>query len=428
VRQPLLFVGDVHLGRSSYRLAAAGLDPSLLGPAEAWRRVVRYATSHDVQAVVLAGDLVDQDKDRFEAWGHLQRGVEALISSGVRVLGVAGNHDHIALPRLADRIGDFALLGAGATWELAELDGVDLVGWSFPTRHHRDSPLASPGLSEALDARRADALTIGVLHADLDASGSPYASVRRAELAALPVAAWFLGHIHQPQGLGGHPPLGYLGSLVGLDRGETGARGPWLVRPESASTLTVEQLALGPVYWTEVDVDLSELSLGADAHDLVHSAIESGIADAAAGNPWLADGDFDAVGCSVSFTGRVDRREAVRTFIEKLKPDELVFETRGRRWAVVHMSDRTHPRRDLHALEAERTPLGQIAGLVAALDAGGRAAIPAEVLAAVESFDPAPWSGDLDRDPLPNLVEVVRAAGLRLIDQLLAQSPRDGGP
>ena len=425
MHRPILFVGDVHLGRSPYRLVGAGLDPSRLGPGEAWGRVVQYAITQRVQAVVLAGDLVDQDKDRFEAWGHLQRGVERLVGAGVRVLGVAGNHDHIALPRLADRIDAFELLGQGASWQRAELDGVDVLGWSFPTRHHRESPLASPGLHEVLGERRPDALTLGVLHADLDAGSSPYAPVRRAALEALPVDAWFLGHIHQPTRGGGDWRVGYLGSLVGLDRGESGARGPWLVTPTSAGTMTVEQLALGPVHWVEMEVDLSDLHLADDAHDQLHATLHSCIAEAAGRDPWLADGDFDAVGCSVAFTGRVHSRDPVRSFLAERKPDELVFEAGGRRWAVVHLSDRTRPRRDLRALAAERTPLGLLAELMAVLDHRGRDALPPEVLAAVEAFDPAPWSTDLERDPTPDAVAVVRAAGLHLVDQLLAQRDSD---
>ena len=193
--RPVLFVGDIHLGRSPHRLAKADLDPSALNPACAWRRVVRYAIDQGVQAVVLAGDVVDQDKDRFEAFGHLQRGVADLVAAGVQTIGVAGNHDHIALPRLAERIPSFHLLGRGGSWERRQLEGVDLIGWSFPSRHHHADPLDSPGLDAAITNRRTDALAVGVLHGDLDAGKSAYAPVRSEALARRDVSAWFLGHI-----------------------------------------------------------------------------------------------------------------------------------------------------------------------------------------------------------------------------------------
>lgn len=419
--RPLLFVGDIHLGRSPHRLEAAGLDPSQLDPAEAWRRVVRYAVCNDVQAVVLAGDVVDQDKDRFEAWAHLKRGVSELVAAGVRVLGVAGNHDHIALPRLATRIEDFTLLGRGGIWERVELDGVDLVGWSFPARHHSGNPLFSLGLDEALANCRPEALTIGVFHGHLDAGDSSYAPVRRVDLAARSVAAWFLGHIHIPDDLCSERPIGYLGSLVGLDRGETGSRGPWLITPTSASRLTARHLPLGPVYWTDIDVDVSELRLDADASDTLHSALESRIAQVAQGIDWLDAGDFSAVGCSVRFTGRSDERSRIHAFIDDRQCSELVFESRGMRWAVVHMSDHTRPARDLPALAAERTPLGQLAQLVVAIDTDGLDALPDSIRSVFERFDPLPWAADLERDPLPDQLAVTRSAALQLLDHLLLQ-------
>jgi len=419
--RPVLFVGDIHLGRSPHRLAAAGLDASKLDPAEAWLRVVRYAIRNDVQAVVLAGDVVDRDKDRFEAWGHLQRGVADLVDAGIRTLGVAGNHDHIALPRLAARIESFKLIGRGATWERVELEGIDLFGWSFPTRHHSDDPLISPGLAEAIAGRRPDALGVGVLHGDLDVRSSVYAPVRGADLAKQPLAAWFMGHVHQPNDLTTERPIGYLGSLVGLDRGEVGPRGPWLVTPTSASSLTAKQVPLGPVLWNKLEVNLADLVLTDDAQDIVHSAIEAAIARAAQGDDWLQEGDFSAVGCSVKFTGRIENRSCVARFIEQRSGTELVFETGKAQWVVVAMADETQPLRDLGALAAERTPLGRMADLVINLDARGQEAIPESVTTAVAGFEAGPWSADLERDPLPESVALTRSVALKIIDQLLAQ-------
>ena len=416
---PILFVGDIHLGRSPHRLAAAGLSTDALGPDEAWRRVVRTCRQGGVQAVVLAGDVVDQDKDRFEAWGHLHAGVQTLVAEGVEVIAVAGNHDHFALPRLADRIDPFRLLGRGGEWERLELDGVDLVGWSFPQRHHRQDPLAAPGLREAVEGLRPGALSIGVLHGDLDTPGSLYAPVRRVDLEGHPLDAWFLGHIHQPHDLTRQRPVGYLGSLVGLDRGETGRRGPWLVTPTSAGTLDVEQLPLGPVYWTELSVNLSQVDLAAP-DDALHAEIAASVAGASS-EPWLQDGDFQAVGCTVRFEGETDARPAVQSFLRDRGPHELVFERRGLPWAVVRLLDGTRPRRDLAALGELRTPVGALARMLCALERDGVESLPREIREPLRAFGPAPWMADIEEHPLPEDAVVVRAAALDLLEQLLAQ-------
>ena len=119
----LLFVGDIHLGRRPTRLPdeLAGLRPADLGPAAAWSATVAHALAERVDAVVLAGDVVESLGDRFEAYGHLQGGVARLTEAGIPVIGVAGNHDVLALPHLAQQVPGFQLLGAGGTWAHADV-------------------------------------------------------------------------------------------------------------------------------------------------------------------------------------------------------------------------------------------------------------------------------------------------------------------
>ncbi|RMH04428.1 MAG: hypothetical protein D6702_03315 [Planctomycetota bacterium] len=203
MRARLLFVGDLHLGRRSgilpESLLERGLRPADLGPAAAWRLCCEQAIAEKVDAVVLAGDVVESREDRIEGWSQLEAGVGRLVAAGIPVVGVAGNHDGLVLPALADRIEGFRLLGRGGRWETIELVGPGgpfrLLGWSFPDQYVTASPLEDlPG--DFLG----DGPLLGVLHADLDQAGSRYAPVTRAALEATPVDAWFLGHVHAPSG------------------------------------------------------------------------------------------------------------------------------------------------------------------------------------------------------------------------------------
>ena len=413
--RPLLMVGDIHLGRSPHRLEQAGLDARRLGPDEAWRRLVRHARDQAVQAVVLAGDVVDRDQDRFEAYGLLERGVSELVQAGVRVLGVAGNHDHLALPRLDARLSAFTLLGPGATWQRAALEGLDLLGWSFPARHHAHSPLHSSGLEEALDEARPGLPVVGVLHADLDAGGGPYAPVARAELLRLPVSAWFLGHAHRPDPLSEHP-VGNLGSLVGLDRGEIGPRGPWLVEVEPGQGIRATHQPLGPVAWLDLEVDLSREELRAQPQDTLHAALERAVHRAAAQHPELRSRHFGAVGCSARLVGRVQGRQAIGAFLDQVEPRALRFDLAHQPWVVVSVADHTLPALDLDAMARERGPVGQLARLLT-----GAEPLPQAALTAVRGFEPAPWSAPVDSHPLPETEHTLRRAALVLLEQILEQ-------
>ena len=309
----LLCVGDIHLGRLPARLPAGLLDEikaSELGPGAAWRLAVDFALADEVDAVLLAGDVVEQEDDFYEAYGDLRRGVDRLAAAGVPVLAVSGNHDVQVLPRLADAVPGFRLLGRGGVWEVAVVAGrtgghAQVLGWSFPEQQVLTSPFAAhdlPGLDPGAGP------VIGLLHCDRDAAGSPYAPVRSVELADAPVDAWLLGHIHRPDRLAPPRPIGYLGSLTGLDPGEPGPRGPW--RLECAGPgLALEHLPLAPLRWEEVEVALGGLESAEDVHTLAVSALD-------ALHERLAAERFRprAVGCRLRFTGRTAHRpEAARS-------------------------------------------------------------------------------------------------------------------
>jgi len=378
--RPVLFVGDIHLGRTAIELPVKG-------PEEAWRRTVETAIQQRAQAVVLAGDVVDQDRDRFEALAHLDRGVRHLETAGIRVIAVSGNHDSLVLPLLADRT-NVHLLGAGGTWERLELDGLALVGWSFPTRHVRQSPLAFDGLGAALQG---GGRVIGILHADLDAQGSPYAPVRRDELLAVSeVEKWVLGHIHKPSDLRTER-VGYLGSLVGLHRNEVGTHGPWRFDGDW------EQLALGPAHWMQLDVT----ARGDDVRDAdrAHETLERAVRSAVANVPDAVD----AVGLSVRFVGEVSHVAGLRA-LAALSPEERIFHAEIP-LHVLKVEDHTRPTLDLEQLRQEASPVGRLAGALLEMDRGNV---------------PQAWLDSLPTDE-PASREALATAGWTLLRDLLAQ-------
>lgn len=254
----LLAVGDLHLGRRARRLPPSfGAHAEDLTPEAAWRGCVKLALDSQVEAVLLAGDVVERIEDRFRAYTALEAGVAELTEAGVRVLGVTGNHDVEALPRLAARLPAFELLGAGGRWERASLaDGaLGLWGWSFPERTVRSNPLASfPGRAEGGSAE------IGLIHADLDAGQSPYAPVPRADLSASGLDAWLVGHVHQPDDLTVERPMGYLGSVLGTDPGESGARGPWLVEVAGPGQVRCQPCPIAPLRFERIEVRAETVS------------------------------------------------------------------------------------------------------------------------------------------------------------------------
>jgi len=416
----LLAIGDMHLGRRPAGLPASlALDGERLGPTEAWRRTVSLAIERRVDIVALAGDLVEREDDFFEAYRELRDGVGRLAENGIAVCGVAGNHDVMVLPRLADELDHFRLLGRDGRWEAwttgPDHDGLTLHGWSFPDRQVRVSPLADGGPG------RRPGLNLGLLHCDRDAHDSPYAPVSSAQLRSAGLDGWLLGHIHRPDALTVDLPHGYLGSLSGLHPGETGPRGPWQLSIANGRLVHVEQHALAPLHWQRLDLDLSDLENPEAARSRLLErlgALEREV-DAHRVPP-------DAVGLRIRLTGRTRLAGAVRDLLES-EFDHNLSTTRERNVFLERLESRTRPPEDLHAL-AERTDhAGLLARRLLLLerdpDDPDRRALIEKLRARLRDPVEQPrWRGleALELDDR-QVAEWIAETGSRLLERLLAQ-------
>lgn len=419
----LLCVGDMHLGRVPSRLpdrlADFGLMVAELGPAAAWQKTVDAAIREGVDAVLLAGDVVEAEDDFYEAFSLLDAGVRRLLDAGIEVVAVAGNHDVLVLPRLADSLPDFKLLGRGGKWQEFSINaGVHILGWSFPTRAVYDSPLDSfPQLAEIAATR------IGLMHCDLDAGNSPYAPVRGTQLRQTPVDAWLLGHVHIPSEFEAGRPIGYLGSLVGLDPSETGSHGPWLMSIDATGRIDMQQLPLAPLRWDILPVDVSSLAVVEDIPGTVSKAITDHQSAISA-----ELGAARLVGCRIRLIGEApiglhDRAVEIQEGISDFR-----FERDGVVFFIQRIIDATRPRLDLEALSKGSEPPALLAQRLLVLDRGDGDSERRSMLAAaredLQRLHAQPqWSALGDR-PFSDayLVELLVRSGRNALQDLLCQN------
>ena len=422
----LLCVGDIHLGRQPSRLPEGVLDElraSELGPAAAWASAVDLALEAQVDAVLLAGDVVEQEDDFYEAYGDLRRGVDRLAAASIPVLAVSGNHDVQVLPRLADAVPGFRLLGRGGKWQVEEVAGRDgrqvrVLGWSFPERRVSTSPLAAHELP-ALDSDSGP--VVGLLHCDRDATGSPYAPVRSSELERAPVDAWLLGHVHKPDPLDPPRPIGYLGSLTGLDPGEDGPRGPWLLT-SNGSGVDLEQLPLAPLRWEEVDVPLDGMETAEEVHGRAVSALDA-----------LHEGIVRrrfrprAVGCRLRFIGRTAHRKEVERLLSAGDPLRAVRHREGVVYFVHDWRMAARPALDLDELAQGDDPPALVARKILVLrrpvDDPERRALLDGARQRLESLSGRRSFAAFGLAPPPDeeLQDLLERAALGALDELLAQ-------
>jgi len=419
----ILAVGDLHLGRVPSRLPADLRDGARrYGPSEVLERIVKHAIESRIDAVVLAGDVVEHDHDFFEAYRDLREKVGKLLAADIRVLAVAGNHDTVVLPRLAKQLDGFELVGQGGRWEkhtlAAGAERVTLHGWSFPQRVVTASPL------EGARLERGPGPNLGLLHCDLDQAGSRYAPVGTAELANAGLDGWLLGHVHKPSQLAASFPLGYLGSATGLHPNEHGPRGPWLISIDGGRIAAVEQVQLAPLHWEHVDVDVTGIAAPEDARDLLLARVAE--LDRRLGARAVPP---DAVGLRVRFVGRSRFRGEIERMLDEERLDDVGTGTSGRRYFVESATVATVPEIDLAALARMPSPAGLLAKRLRLLERGPddpeRAELIRKARARLDACHDRPyWQAlALDAPTDDDVAAWLRDAALRALDALLAQQP-----
>jgi len=411
-----LAAADLHLGRPIASLPEAlGDSARTLGPYGALERLVERAREERVHAVLLAGDVVDDDGAYFEVLSALQDAARRL--EGVPLLAIAGNHDAGVLPRLAQAIEGLTLLGAGGRWASHLLPTpageVEVLGWSFPRSHWPQSPFDTP--PPPRKGRR-----IGLLHGDLDAASSVYAPFTSAQLRDYPADVWLLGHVHapSPQGLGPRAPWGYLGSACGLDPTEAGPRGAWLVRCGTGG-VSAEHVELAPIAWASVRIDADQLATeGLDAA-LHRHACEA------------AD-DFEharAVGVRLTLAGEHERWKEID---KQARTEDLgqPWEHNGKSVFLDKVTCRLSAPMPLERLAQERTAAGRVAGLILALQGDGARELVEDATEAFEKLAGdrnlrVPTDGERSRPP-PDARLVLLDGARQVLSELLSQDEGRG--
>ena len=248
----LLLSADLHLGRKSSRVGERSSHTAIA----CWDRMVTYAIEQNVNAVLLAGDVVEQRNKRFESYGPLNAGVLRLSAAGITTIAVSGNHDFDVLPPLVDSIDAdmFFLLGRNG-WESRVFTFGDqrlqIDGWSFPDKRVSINPLDSYS-TEDNDVD----LHLGMVHGDLDASNSKYAPITAESLSKTKVSGWLLGHIHKPELRNADQPWSlYPGSPQAFDPGEAGIHGVWLL--DTAQNSEPQLVPFSSICYSSFEIDIT---------------------------------------------------------------------------------------------------------------------------------------------------------------------------
>jgi len=362
----ILATADIHIGRRPSKLPDVA-QAQRFSCARMWQEtIVKRAIREKVDLVALTGDVVHHDNRYFEATGPLERGLRRLADANIPTYAVAGNHDFDVFPRLVDAIGGehFHFLGAGGAWEEAIFESPDgrklrIHGWSFSRAHEPNSPLARYDL-----AADPETPTLGLLHADLDATDSRYGPVSRADLESRSVTIWLLGHVHAPQfhPAAAGPAILYPGSPQAMDPGETGVHGPWLVEIDGPHQVVARPLGMSRVRYEQLAVDLDGVETQEDFQARVNTECRRLLGEVAEG-----DGPPERLVLRLEMVGRTAVCGQIDTWAEPLL-EEFDPSAGDVTASIDKVANNTRPEIDLEELAKRHDPPGVLAGLLVRLE------------------------------------------------------------
>lgn len=223
----------------------------------ALKRLTKAAIDHQVDFVILAGDIFDGEDRSLRAQSRFRAEMNKLAEQQIPVFVIHGNHDHLngswIQLDMPENIYFF-----DSSVEMKELrtirgDKVHLYGFSYPTRHVYEKKIDQYNKMEPADFH------IGILHGNEGgrADHDNYAPFTIKELQEKEFDYWALGHIHKRAILSETPPIIYPGNIQGRNRKETGMKGCYLVTLNELEQ-KLEFVETSDCLWEEAVVEAGE--------------------------------------------------------------------------------------------------------------------------------------------------------------------------
>lgn len=254
-----IHAADLHLDRPFYgmqylpdRLFQRMADSTF----QALHKIGTYAIAHQVDFVLIAGDLYDVANPSLRAERRFYQEVERLAMHDIPIYLIHGNHDPLDGKRTHEKHENLMVFSEQVEVKRFQRDGkpsVHIYGFSYPTRHVRESMVEAYKKIEGADYH------IGLLHGYLRGHGEhdAYAPFTRQELESKGFHYWALGHIHQRFQLHPDQPMYYSGTPQGLSSKETGDKGVNLVTL-SPQGVEVRFLSTAEIRYETFTLDLTE--------------------------------------------------------------------------------------------------------------------------------------------------------------------------
>lgn len=226
---------------------------------QALDQLIDMAIQKDVDFVLLAGDLFDNEKQSLKAQIRLKNAFEKLETHGILVYLSYGNHDYIkgnehpvTYPQNVFVFKDEAV--RSFPYKKNDQHFANIYGFSYMEREVTENKT-----KEYVPENKEVPFHIAMLHGSVAGNNEHdvYAPFERKQLIDKDFDYWALGHIHKRQILHNEfPVIVYPGNIQGRHRKETGAKGCYHVHlTKTGSERTF--LPLQALLFESLEVDVS---------------------------------------------------------------------------------------------------------------------------------------------------------------------------
>lgn len=267
-----IHTADLHLDSpltGLVRPSESAAPPQILGASrQVFNNLIQLAIAEQVDFMVIAGDVYDQDWKGYETGLFFRAGMVRLQQAGITVFLISGNHDAASvITRQLSLPGNVVTFSSHAPethqpdrWPLA------VHGMSFPNR------AVPENLASRYPAPVPGKFNLGILHTSLNgvAGHDTYAPCSKGDLTARGYQYWALGHVHTPAVIQRDPWIVFPGNLQGRHVGECGERGCYIVTVNDDLEVSKHDWQpLDVVRWARLEVPLDGVDSFAGAMAVV---------------------------------------------------------------------------------------------------------------------------------------------------------------
>lgn len=226
---------------------------------KAFQHLIDAAIFHNVDFIILAGDIFDNADRSVRAQVFLRKEMERLAEKGIPAFIVHGNHDHmggnwneITYPSNVYIFGENV-----EAKEYISKDGVviHIHGFSYNERHIFDRKIHDYQRSPGADFH------IGILHGNMEGNSDHgnYAPFHLKELLEKEFDYWALGHIHKRNIIHQEPPVLYPGNTQGRNKKETGEKGCYLVTLQDSNPV-LQFIETSEILWEDLLIETTDVT------------------------------------------------------------------------------------------------------------------------------------------------------------------------